>query len=71
LKLRNLISKTRTLVDKLYSYYVPPFKIKVVLLTENELQGVIEDLKKHGGLAGWMRLDATITQQTSIHLRRS
>jgi hypothetical protein len=58
LKLKNLINKTRTLVEKLYNYYIPPFKILVSLLSESELQSVINDLQKRGGLAGWMRLDS-------------
>jgi len=55
--LKTKISQIADLINKLYEYYVPPFTINTVELTENEVQNIIKDLKAKGGLRGWLRLD--------------
>jgi len=57
--LKRKISQIADLVNRLYEYYVPPFTINVVQLTEDEVQNVVKDLKAKGGLQGWLRLDGT------------
>ncbi len=57
--LKRKISQIADLVNKLYEYYVPPFAINVVQLTEDEVQSVINDLRSKTGLQGWLRLDGT------------
>jgi len=57
--LKRKINQLAELINKLYEYYVPPFTINVIQLTEDEVQNVIKDLKAKGGFQGWMRLDGT------------
>jgi len=45
--------------NQLYDWYVPPFTINTVVLSENEVQSVISDLQSKGGMQGWLRLDGT------------
>jgi hypothetical protein len=45
--------------NMLYEWYVPPFNVSKVSLSENDLLNVISDLKSKGGLEGWLRLDLT------------
>jgi hypothetical protein len=55
-----LVSKAerlRQLVDRLYSWYIPPFTINPVSLSENELKAVINDIYSRTRPAGWLRLD--------------
>jgi hypothetical protein len=51
--------RVRELVGRLYSWYVPPFTVSTVALTEDELQSVIRDVCSKSPFAGWMRLDRT------------
>jgi hypothetical protein len=55
--LKRKISQIADLVNRLYEYYVPPFTINAVQLTEDEVQNVINDLRSKTGLQGWLRLD--------------
>jgi len=57
--LRSTIMEVVDLVSKLYEWYVPPFTINTVVLSEQELQNVINDLQVRGGMKGWLRLDGT------------
>jgi hypothetical protein len=57
--LKKRIDKIADLINKLYEYYVPPFKAELVELSEDEIQNVINDLKAKGGLQKWLRLDGT------------
>jgi len=57
--LKRKINQLAELVNKLYEYYVPPFTINAVQLTEDEVQSVINDLRNKGGFQGWLRLDGT------------
>ena len=57
--LKRKINQLAELVNKLYEYYVPPFTINVVQLSEDEVQSVIKDLRNKGGFQGWLRLDGT------------
>lgn len=43
--------------SRLYEWYVPPFAINTVALSEQELQNVISGLQSKGGMQGWLRLD--------------
>jgi len=57
LSLKKLVDRVQELVNKLYSYYVPPFKIQRITLSESELQSVINDIYSKSRPAGWLRLD--------------
>jgi len=57
---RNLVEKVnklRQLVETLYNWYVPPFKINTIALSENELQAVISDVYSKSAYDDWLRLD--------------
>jgi len=56
-ELKSAIMDVVSLANTLYSYYVPPFTVQTVPLSEQELQSVINDLKSKGGLVAWYRLD--------------
>lgn len=43
--------------NQLYEWYVPPFQVNRVQLTEPELRGVVFDIANKGGLQDWLRLD--------------
>ena len=45
--------------NMLYGWYVPPFNVSKITLSENDLLSVISDLKSKGGFEGWLRLDLT------------
>jgi hypothetical protein len=45
------------IANKLYDWYVPPFSINKIILTEDELNSIINDLSSKGGLQNWLRLD--------------
>jgi len=45
------------MANKLYDWYVPPFPINKTLLTEDELNSIVNDLSTKGGLQNWLRLD--------------
>jgi hypothetical protein len=59
LSLKSLVSQVQQLVNELYNYYVPPFKINRVQLSEIDLQSVINDIYSKSRPAGWLRLDGT------------
>jgi hypothetical protein len=57
-RLRGLVSRAKQYVSELYSYYVPPFRVNTINLTEIELLSVINDIyKKTFVNARWFRLD--------------
>ncbi|MCC6057028.1 MAG: hypothetical protein LM583_10170 [Desulfurococcaceae archaeon] len=56
--LKNAIMEIADLSNKLYGWYVPPFKITKVPLTAQEVENVINDLKAKGGLVAWFPLDS-------------
>ncbi|MCC6057855.1 MAG: hypothetical protein LM568_02945 [Desulfurococcaceae archaeon] len=58
-ELKNIIMEIVDISNKLYEWYVPPFTINRVTLSEQELQNVVNDLQRKGGLQGWLRLDST------------
>ena len=43
--------------NQLYEWYVPPFQVNRVQLTELELRSIVKDVADSGGLQGWLRLD--------------
>ena len=45
--------------SKLYEWYIPPFTVNTITLSEQELQSTIRDLQSKGGMQGWLRLDGT------------
>jgi hypothetical protein len=57
--LKNAIMDIVDLSNKLYEWYVPPFKVDRVALTDQELDAVINDLKLKSGMVVWLRLDGT------------
>jgi hypothetical protein len=57
--LKNAIMEIADLSNKLYEWYVPPFKVNRVALTYQELNAVINDLKSKGGMIAWLPLDGT------------
>jgi len=55
---RNLVSRVKQYVTELYNYYIPPFKINPVRLTETELLSVINDIQRKTETSNnWFRLD--------------
>jgi hypothetical protein len=59
---REIVERARRLAElaeRLYAWYVPPFSVERRQLSEEELQRVIADLKRRGGMRGWLRLDGT------------
>jgi len=59
---RNLVEKIKKLsqlVNRLYSWYVPPFKISLIQLSEDEIQSIVRDINSKSQPAGWLRLDGT------------
>ena len=57
-RIMGLVSRAKQYVSELYSYYVPPFKVNTVTLTESELLSVINDIyRKTFVNARWFRLD--------------
>jgi hypothetical protein len=56
---KGAIMEVIDLANRLYEWYVPPFNVNRVALSEQELQSVISDLRSRGGLQGWLRLDKT------------
>ncbi len=57
--LKNAIMDIVDLSNKLYEWYVPPFQVNRVALTDQELDAVINDLKSKGGMVAWLPLDGT------------
>jgi len=57
--LKNAIMEILDLSNKLYEWYVPPFPVNKVALTDQELDAVINDLKSKGGMVAWLPLDGT------------
>jgi hypothetical protein len=55
--LKSAIMDVIDLSNRLYEWYVPPFSINRVQLTEQELSAIINDLKSKGGMVAWLRLD--------------
>jgi hypothetical protein len=56
--LKNAIMDIVDLSNKLYGWYVPPFQVNRVALTDQEVENVINDLKAKGGLVAWFQLDS-------------
>jgi hypothetical protein len=57
-RIRGLVSRAKQYVSELYNYYVPPFRVNTVMLTESELLSVINDIyRKTFVNARWFRLD--------------
>ncbi len=59
MSLKSLVSRVQELVNELYNYYVPPFKISRVQLSESDIQSVINSIYNKSRPAGWLRLDGT------------
>jgi len=57
LSIRTLVNQVQQLVNELYNYYVPPFKINRIQLSESDLQNVINSIYSKSRPAGWLRLD--------------
>jgi hypothetical protein len=57
--LKNAIMEIVDLSNKLYEWYVPPFTVNRVALSQQELYSVINDLKSKGGMIAWLPLDGT------------
>jgi len=55
--IKSAIMEIVELANKLYEWYVPPFSVNPVQLTEDEISSVVDELKSLGGLQGWLRLD--------------
>jgi hypothetical protein len=57
--LKTAIMEIIDLANKLYEWYVPPFSLQPIPLTESEIKAVVNDIKSRGGMQGWLRLDGT------------
>jgi len=51
------IQRINELVTRLYNYYIPPFKIALATLTEDELQNTLNNLFNKTKPYSWFRLD--------------
>jgi hypothetical protein len=55
---KNIVSRVKHYVTELYNYYIPPFKINPVKLTESELSSVVSDIQRKTKTSNnWFRLD--------------
>jgi hypothetical protein len=55
---KRLVDKVKQYVAELYNYYIPPFKIKPIKLSESELLSVIKDIQTRTKTGNnWFRLD--------------
>ena len=57
MSLLDKVNRVRDLVNALYNWYVPPFQINRILLSEDELRTVINDLYNKAPFQSWFRLD--------------
>jgi hypothetical protein len=56
--LKNAIMDIVDIDNKLYGWYVPPFQVTKIPLTDQDLNTIINDLKSKGGLVAWFPLDS-------------
>jgi len=57
--LKSAIMEIISAANRLYEWYVPPFSLQPISLTEGEISAVVSDMKSGGGMQGWLRLDGT------------
>jgi len=56
--IRRLIDTVKRYVTELYNYYVPPFKVSPVKLSESEVLSVVGDIQRRTRTSNnWLRLD--------------
>jgi hypothetical protein len=55
---KNLVSRVKWYVTELYNYYIPPFTISPIKLSESELLSVVSDIQRKTKTSNnWFRLD--------------
>ena len=56
--IKNSIMDIVDVANRLYGWYVPPFQVTKIMLTDKELNTIINDLRAKGGLVAWFPLDS-------------
>jgi len=66
---KNLVSRVKWYVTELYNYYIPPFTISPIKLSESELLSVVSDIQRKTKTSNnWFRLDGDYYTVDSEHV---